>query len=329
MKKLNKKGIRMIVIVLVVIAAIIGLNLLIFPHVKPLSVTGKYQISSTDYWLTEDKVDPYSKDGRKRQLQIRKWYPLECTEKKPVLIASHGSCGTIDNNVSLYRELASYGYIVLAVGHPGQAAGIKYENGKFSGPSNDFLKEMTSLNPEKNPEKAYELFTKWMEIRIEDLNLVMDDYLKSESQTKFLAFGHSLGGSAAYAMARVRKDVVGCIAFESPFMYDVKGVKDGEFIFDTSDYAIPVLNVYSDSSYAYLKTWKQYKNNELFLESGNPNYTNIYYEGVGHMGLCDLALFSPVLASVFSGKIQKKNVRVQLQEINKDCLNWLKENLFY
>ena len=325
--KKGRKGKKMIITLIIAVIVIAGLKFLIFPPVKEIQPDGKYQISSADYWLTENKADPYSKDGRQRQLQIRRWYPLDCTESKPVVVASHGSCGTIDNNLSLYRELASQGFTVLAVAHPGQVASIKYENGKKSGPSREFIKEMTSLRPDKNPEQTFELFRKWMEIRIDDLNTVMDDYVKGQGASNFIMLGHSLGGSAAYAMARLRKDIKGCIALESPFMYDVQGVKDGRFIFDSSDYEIPLLNIYSDSSFPYLKEWSQYENNAKFLESGNSRYTSIYYEGTGHMGLCDLSLISPVLASVFSGKIQKQKPRIQLEKLNKDCIKWIERNL--
>lgn len=327
MKNKKRKGKKMVVTMIIVAAVIIALKFIIFPPAKEIPLTGKYQISSMDYWLTEDKADPYSKEGKERQLQIRRWFPLDYEEKKPVFVASHGSCGSIDNNISLYRELASHGFIVLAVAHSGQVASVKYENGKKSGPSGDFIKEMTSLNPEKNPEKAFELFKKWMEIRTYDLNFVMDDYIKKNGQTNFIVMGHSLGGSAAYAMARIRNDIKGCIALEAPFMYDVQGVKDGRFVFDNSDYNIPLLNIYSDSSYPYLKKWKQYENNARFLESGNPDYTNLYYEGTVHMGLCDLSLLSPVLATVFSGKIQKQKAGPQLEKLNKDCLKWINEKI--
>lgn len=135
--------------------------------------------------------------------------------------------------------------------------------------------------------------------------------------------GHSLGGSAAYAMARVRDDVTGCIALESPCMYAIKGVKDGEFVFDDSDYGIPLLNIYSDSSYPHLHEWSQYKNNAMFLDENNPDYTNVYYEGVGHMGLCDLSIASPLLSAILSGGFQKVDAYVQLERLNADCIEWL------
>lgn len=68
-------------------------------------------------------------------------------------------------------------------------------------------------------------------------------------------------------MARIRPYVVGVIALEAPFMYDIKGAQAGEYIVDESDYEIPILHVSSDASYSHLSEWEQYRNNEKFLKS--------------------------------------------------------------
>ena len=146
---------------------------------------GEYEITSQDYWLTEDITDPYTNDGP-RQLQVRKWSPIDCIEDHPVIVASHGSCGTIDNNVSLYRELASHGYIVLAVAHPGQAFRVTYENGKSAGPSSVFLKQMSTTQPNEDPEYALSVFREWMNIRTIDMNAVMDDFRQKHNGTRFI-----------------------------------------------------------------------------------------------------------------------------------------------
>ena len=319
----NRKVKRVMIAIVIVAVVIVALKFILFPPAKEIPVTGKYGIASEDYWVNEDKADPYSGNSSNRQLQVRRWYPVNCTEEKPVIVASHGSCGTIDNNVSLYRELASHGYTVLAVAHPGQAAWVSYENGRKSGPSMDFLKEMSALKPDEDPEKAYEVFLKWMEIRTDDLNAVMDDWTAKAGASQFIAEGHSLGGSAAYAMARIRNDIIGVIALESPFMYDIKGAENGKFIFDDSDYDVPVLSIYSDASYPHLKEWGQYGNNAKFLDSSNPLYTNIHYENIGHMGLCDLSLVSPVLTAIMDGGFQKAKATDQLTKLNEDCLAWV------
>ena len=77
--------------------------------------------------------------------------------------------------------------------------------------------------------------------------------------------GHSLGASAVYAMARTREDVVGCIGIEGPFMYDIKSVENNEFVFDESEYAVPLLNIYSDSTYDRLGVLPEYKNNAILF----------------------------------------------------------------
>lgn len=84
-----------------------------------------------------------------------------------------------------------------------------------------------------------------------------------------------------------------------------------------------VLNVYSDASYSHLYEWKQYQNNVKCLESKNGNYENIYYAGIGHMGLCDLSLASPILASILDQMKSEVEPREQLVRLNSDCLDFL------
>ena len=104
----------------------------------------------------------------------------------------------------------------------------------------DYMKEMSGMDPQEKPEEAAKLFAEWMELRMTDLSAVMDDFAEKSLQapdrsasadtSPFVTLGHSAGGSAALGMARIRADVVGVIALESPCMYDIKGVKDGEYL---------------------------------------------------------------------------------------------------
>lgn len=337
-----KKTMIVLVAILIIIAMLIVVGKrILFPRYDEIEVTGKYEIACEDYWVTEDKADPFLNDGSLREVQVRAWYPQDYDNpdaKLPVVIASHGSCGSIDNNRSLYREFASHGYVVLAVSHPGHAFDTLHSNGKKQMVSMDYLKEMGGMDHQAKPEEAAILFSEWMELRMTDLSAVMDDFVDRATQdtdkfgsadtSRFVTLGHSAGGSTALGMARTRADVVGVIALESPCMYDIKGVQDGEYIMDESDYEIPILNVYilnvySDASYSHLSEWKQYRNNAKFLESENKNYENIYYEGIGHMGLCDLSLASQILASILDQMKSEVEPREQLTRLNSDCLDFL------
>lgn len=329
---------RIIVFLTYLILFFVTIKCALFPPVSEVKTTGAYDIASEDYWLaTEQK----GTDGNTRELQVRAWYPANYDGEEhsaKVVVFSHGSCGTIDNNVSLFKEFASHGFVVLAVAHEGQAASMVRADGKKISVDREFLTEMGNMNPQEDPEDAYLLFDKWMKVRMTDLNLVMDDfkekvktadsvYTKMADADTYIVAGHSLGGSAAYAMARTREDVCGCIALESPFMYDIKGVEKGEFIFDSSDYKVPLLSIYTDSSYAHLQEWKQYKNNDLFLHSDNEKYVNIYYPGVGHMGICDLSLASPFLSVMLDGIYPKVPAAKQLAILNRDCLEFVENFL--
>ncbi|MDO4492324.1 MAG: alpha/beta fold hydrolase [Clostridia bacterium] len=337
MRKRNKrfKGILTALVVVAVVAVV--LKNALFPKTEPLALTGRYAVASRDYWVTEDREDPFRNDGAKREVQVRAWYPENfgvADEKHPVVVASHGSCGSVDNNLSLYRELASHGYTVLAVGHPGHAFSVGHSDGKKQFVAGTYLKSMGTMDPQKKPEEAAKLFSEWMKLRMEDLNAVMDDFsgraaenaeFRSADPTRFITIGHSAGGSAALGMARVRKDVVAVIALEAPFMYDIKGVSGGAYVFDDSDYGIPVLHVYSDASWEHLREWKQYRNNVKFLAGGEAGYRNLHYAGTGHMGLCDLSLASPVFAKLLDGGIGAKDPRVPLAQLNADSVAFLRD----
>lgn len=234
--------ITIIVLVSIVFLIVVGKRIL-FPAYDEIEVTGKYEIDCEDYWVTEDKEDPFLNDGSLREVQVRVWYPKDYNAldtKLPVVIASHGSCGTIDNNRSLYREFVSHGYVVLSVSHPGHAFDTLHFNGKKQNVSMDYLKEMSGMDPQEKMEEAAKLFAEWMELRMTDLSAVMDDFVEKAMQapdkfgsvdtSRFVTLGHSAGGSAALGMARIRSDVVGVIALESPCMYDIKGVEDGDYV---------------------------------------------------------------------------------------------------
>lgn len=59
------------------------------------------------------------------------------------------------------------------------------------------------------------------------------------------------------------------------------------------------------------------------LESKNENYENIYYTGAGHIGLCDLSLASPILASILDQMKSRAEPGEQLKRLNADCLDFL------
>lgn len=317
--------------------------LLLFPKVTPIATTGQYEIVLQDDFYTDaNRLETYADDGSKRELPVSFWYPdsKELHGTCPLVVFSHGAFGVKENNETLYRELASHGYVVCSVVHPYHAWSAKMSNGKTVHISWDFMKESGADEPNKTPEKSVAFFEKCMKLRTDDLNFVIDTILDKAGEStkagvydcidteKICVMGHSLGGSAALGIGRQRNDIDAVIALESPFMCDIKGVDETDnFIFEDAAYPVPVLNVYSDASWSHLKEWKQYGENAKMLDMESEDIENIHIEGIGHFGLCDLSLTSPFLTMVFDGGSPKVGPDKALKELNDICLTFLNNKL--
>jgi hypothetical protein len=83
------------------------------------------------------------------------------------------------------------------------------------------------------------------------------------------------------------------IALESPFFHDIIGVENGEFLWLDKAYPVPVLNIYSDSSWSHLSEWPQYARNAALLTDAPETAVSLHLPGAGHFSLTDLALTSP------------------------------------
>jgi hypothetical protein len=174
-----------------------------------------------------------------------------------------------------------------------------------------------------------------MNIRTEDINVVLDTIISkvgSENDDKVYSLvdiskigvmGHSLGGSAAHGIGRIREDVLAIITLESPFMCDILGIEEGEFIFENRMYPLPILNIYSDSAWNILAKRVQYKANYTMLNERNPTTYNLYISDIGHLGLTDFGLTSPFLTRIIDRK--KSTIEQQidsLKKINMVCLEF-------
>jgi pimeloyl-ACP methyl ester carboxylesterase len=135
--------------------------------------------------------------------------------------------------------------------------------------------------------------------------------------------GHSLGGSAALGIGRQRAEIKAVIALEAPFLYDIVGVEDGEFVFVNAVYPTPVLNVYSDDSWDDLAEWAQYARNYALLSDPDATAFNLHISGVGHLALTDLALSSPFLVRILDRSPMARQPEEALQIINRISLQFL------
>jgi dienelactone hydrolase len=308
---------------------------IIFPDYKPLETTGQYTVATVTYTYTDTKrIETFTNTDESRKLNVQLWYPKNAEGKYPLVIFSHGGISNKSSNESLYNELASHGYVVCSIDHTYHSLSTTDDEGKKISIDSGYMKELNTEDAKSDPQQSYKYYQKWMKIRTDDINFVID-YIIAEAKDndmdlvyklvdtgKIGVMGHSLGGSAALGIGRLRKDINAVIALESPFMYDIEGVEDGKFVFKDEVYPTPVLNVYSDSSWNHLDEWPQYAANYALLSDKKATAFNVYISGVGHFTLTDLALSSPILTRIFNGQKSTADTEYCLKIINKISLEF-------
>ena len=320
---------------------LVMLPALIFPEYQPLSPSGSYPIETQNFTLVDQlREELFTPEQDYRQVEVAFWAPQPQTneEEFPLVLFSHGGLGTITSNESLYLELASHGYVVCSIAHPYHALWTVDENGDITWVEKDYFRELQQEDPTKDPQQSYLFYQKWMKLRTDDINFVLDtiinraddrlDGLYGRIDNRSIAIiGHSLGGSAALAMPRIRDDISVVIALESPFLYDIVGVENDEFVWLPLEYPVPVLNIYSDSAWENLSRWKQYQRNVEFLNTTDASIQNLYLPGAGHFSLTDLSLASPFITSILEGGKPSVAPKAYLQQVNQAVLSFVEDHL--
>lgn len=327
-KRVVLQAIGMTVLFLLVIAPA-----MIFPEYRPLDVSGEYQVASVTFTYTDtNRIETYSQTGGHRKLNVELWYPANANGQHPLVVFSHGGISDRSSNESLYRELASHGYVVAAIDHTYHAISTTDVDGSTIRINSGYMRDLQAEDAKTDKEGSYALYQEWMGVRTGDISFVIDQ-IQAEAANinaalpyrlvdtrKIGVMGHSLGGSATLAMGRIRDDVGAVIALESPFMYDIVGVKGNAFVLTDEVYPVPVLNVYSDSAWSHVAEWPQYaRNHELLSDTGGTAF-NVHIRGVGHFTLTDLALASPLLTRMLNGFSAEADTAYCLRTINRVSL---------
>jgi len=318
-----------VVLLLVVIAVTPAL---IFPQHGLIATTGTYQVATVNYTYTDlSRIETFTATGESRKLNVELWYPQNAAGTYPLILFSHGATGIKSSNQSLFRELASHGYVVSSIDHPYHSLYTTSADGHTTWIDRGYLQELQAEDASADKQQSYADYQKWMKLRTDDINFVLDYTLAAAKKadgatvykridpTKIGVMGHSLGGSAALGIGRLRDDVSAVIALESPFLTDIEGVEDGEFVWNDTPYPVPVLNVYG-AAWSHLGEWTQYAENDALLSPTPATAFNVYIRGIGHLTLTDLALTSPLLTRMLNGHASTTDAEYALKTINKVCL---------
>ncbi len=209
----------------------------VFTDYQGRPLTGEYDVAQTEAILIDSsRIETFETDGSFREVPVHFYYPeysaSESEQKAfPLVIFSHGAFGYYQSNTSTYMELASNGYIVVSLDHPYHSFYTKDSNGKTITVDPTFIQ--TAMNVGNNPdaeyseEEIYEITSEWMQLRMDDMNFVVDTlkeaangnygdnwYFGKSSEkeiremtskidtTKIGLMGHSRGGPTAFTFGR-------------------------------------------------------------------------------------------------------------------------------
>lgn len=308
---------------------------ILMPQYNLIEATGEYEVATATYTYTDNsRVETYTDNGEKRKVNVGFWYPKNAKGTYPLVVFSHGMFGVKISNESLFRELASHGYVVCSIDHPYQSFFTRDEDGNITIVDKGFMQDYKDWCRVEDTEISYQYISEWMKIRTGDMNLVIDTILDCTAGqnvdevyqlvnvNKIGVCGHSMGGSAALGLGRERNDISAVMALESPYFGDILGVKKGDFIFNTETYPVPVLNIYSDSTWGKFNKEPIYTQNEKLLANTDAQAFNVYIKGAKHLSLTDLALFSPILSSMLDGGKAEVDEYHCLKTINQATLEF-------
>lgn len=306
---------------------------ILFPEYSIIPPSGRYQVASAVYTYTDtDRMETFTGTEQYRRLNVEFWYPANPDGKYPLIIFSHGGMSVRTSNLSLYHHLASNGYVVCAIDHTYHSLYTAFDDGRMAYIDTVYMQELQREDARKNRRQSFEYYQKWMKLRTDDIQFVIDTIsaqagnheagtvYRMVDTTKTGVMGHSLGGSAALGIGRMREDVGAVIALESPFLCDITGVENGEFMFTDDAYPVPVLSVYADSAWNILESRPQYAQNVRLLSKAAEDAPYVYIRGAGHFSLTDLAITSPVLTCMLNGFKATTDTEYCLRTINNVCL---------
>lgn len=324
----------------------------VFSNYNGLPTTGEYSVNEiSDILVDSSRKDPFESDGSDREVPVHFYYPETDSAGSnafPLIVFSHGAFGYYQSNFSTYMELASHGYVVVALDHPHHSFFTKDTAGKTVIVDTDFINDVMGINEEGvSNEQIFTLSQDWLQLRIADENFALDCIERAkirksldaswnteneETVLKILAMtdtdkiglmGHSLGGASSVTLARQRTDIDAVVDLDGTMLGEIVGAENGKNIYNEETYNIPVLDFMKEKDYTEREQYKKengtpYVNDYIIAHAENGK--TVVFWNAGHMDFTDLPLISPTLANMLGhGDVDSEKF---LTRMNQIVLDW-------
>jgi len=321
---------------------------LIFPQHKQPRVTGTHPVATASYTYTDpSRVETFTNTGENRKVNVEFWYPKDGAGTYPLIVFSHGAFGIKMSNTSTFMELASNGYVVCSIDHPYHSLFTVDAEGHRTMVDRSFLQAVIDLNGGKYDEgTGFKLQQEWMNLRIADINFVLDTILAKAKDTgseavyqridpgKIALMGHSLGGESSAQVARERNDIGAVVNLDSDLHGEYLDYVNGKYMMNDKVYPVPLLNILTDTTERLIAAVPDAKDlvPVEHVTATAPNAYEVHLAGTDHMSVTDLPLISPffisiINASVLKGAGQEVNPLATIEKMNDLVLKFFNTNL--
>jgi predicted dienelactone hydrolase len=239
----------------------------------------------------------------------------------PTVVYSHGLGSYLGQNLALMEHLASHGYVVLGIGHPGESGGIEYPDGSVATVAEDLKAGIAALGltPEALERITGDVPTRlartrdnvddkglgpWSRRWVADTTALLDalwggtligvpaEVVAACDQKRLGSIGMSFGACSAVSAAHADSRFAAAV--------NLDGGHNLSDLLDT-DVRVPLLELTHDAFASYAGTGIEVQAlhyNELFFEplattGTRQDVVRLRIPDVAHMELMDLSFFPP------------------------------------
>lgn len=289
-------------------------------HALP-RVKGTHAVATANYsYVDQSRVDPFSKTGEHRKVNLGCWYPQGAVGTYPLVMFSHGAFGTLTSNTSTFMELASNGYVVCSVDHPYHALVSRDTDGHLTLVDQSFFQEVMDVNNGRYDQAAvFKIEQKWLQLRTADINFVLNAILAQPQASgsdpvfhlidreKIGLMGHSLGGAASAQVARERTDIRAVVDLDADLLGEYLDYINDKYVMNDTVYPVPLLIIWADDMVRLIDAIPD-ANSVVAAKrvtATAPHAYEVHIVGTDHQSLTDLPINSPFLVSLITTWVSK------------------------